>query len=704
MKPIPLFATLAIAAVLSTSSATADTPIADFDAITPEYATRSATAEVIDTDHGQALRVDFGTDYAWPNVGLNGLWDLSESTHVLADLTNASDTTIRVGSKITYKGGGNKNSVGEKINLDPGETATLRIPLTRPAPEGYEFLTELEGMDIMPMGQKRGAAIDPSRVNMIQFFGFKPTRPQTLIVDNVRAVGSYTPPSGLPSPEAFFPYVDKFGQYVHQDWATKIHNDEEMIAQIETERRDLRDNPPPADRDALGAWADGPTLEATGEWRVEQVDGQWWFVSPEGRLFWSLGVDVVQPGGSTRIAPGRDNWFADAPWEDPRFASLVQTKRNERGKMAGEEQKVFEYYSANMTRKFGEDWRQTFADLAHERLPSWGFNTIGVWAKGPVIDDPPMPYTHWVYYMSPRIKVWGPNLPKWFPDVYHEGFAKSMNSYAQRFLRGHADDPNLIGVFIDNELPWGTETTMGELAILAPADTPHAQAFVTYLKDRYGDDIAGLNAAWGTDYASWEAFGESKDIPTGDAVTDDLLGFSEQTMRIYFETCRDVVRTHAPGKLYLGCRFQEVQVNPLVTRVAAEYQDVVSFNVYRETVAEWAPPAEIDKPVLIGEWHFGAPDRGVFGSGLVGVADQDARAAAIRRYVAGAVEHPQLVGAHWFQYIDQPTSGRPLDQENHQIGLVTITDTPHAETIAAFREVGAEMYDRRRRAASGSSE
>jgi len=686
----------------ATPAFAADTLIADFDGTTPEIGTRDASAEVITTDDGdKALKVTLGSDYAWPNVNFNDLWDLSAHTHLLADLTNVSDESIVVVSKVTYKGGGHQKAIGEKMALDPGDTITMRLPIGRPAPKGYEYLEELEGMDVMPTGNKAGKGIDASRVNMIQFFGLKPSRPQTFLVDNIRAVGNYTPPQALPTEEEFFPFIDKFGQYEHQDWPTKIHNDEEMRAQVETERRDLAENPAPADRDALGGWAEGPTLEATGEWRTEQVDGQWWFVTPQGRLFWSLGVTCVQPGGSTRVAPDRDTWFADAPWEDPRFASLVETKTNARGQWAGKEQKVFEYYSANMVRKFGEGWEQTFAELAHDRLPSWGFNTIGLWAKGPSIDDPPMPYVHWVYYMSQRIKVWGPNLPKWFPDVYDPAFKENIHGYAGRMLRGHADDPNLIGVFIDNELPWGGETKMGELAILAPADTPHAQAFVTYLKEQHGEAIGGLNQAWGTDYASWDAFGESKEVPTGEAVNADLLGFSEQTMRIYFETCREVVREHAPGKLYLGCRFQEVQVNPLVTRIAAEYQDVVSFNVYRDAVGAWAPPAEIDKPVIIGEWHFGAPDRGVFGSGLVGVADQQERAEAVKRYVRGAARNPLLVGAHWFQYIDEMTSGRPLDEENHQIGLVSITDTPHAETIEAFREVGAELY--RLRSSGGST-
>lgn len=54
--------------------------------------------------------------------------------------------------------------------------------------------------------------------------------------------------------------------------------------------------------------------------------------------------------------------------------------------------------------------------------------------------------------------------------------------------------------------------------------------------------------------------------------------------------------------------------------------------------------------------------------------------------------HPQFVGTHWFQWQDEPTTGRAWDEENYQIGLVDIADTPYRETVDAVREVGLRMY------------
>jgi len=99
-------------------------------------------------------------------------------------------------------------------------------------------------------------------------------------------------------------------------------------------------------------------------------------------------------------------------------------------------------------------------------------------------------------------------------------------------------------------------------------------------------------------------------------------------------------------------------------------------------------------PIIIGEFHFGALDRGLFHHGLKRAADQQDRADKYAEYVRGAIRNPYIVGTHWFQYQDQATTGRG-DGENYQIGFVDIADTPYPETIAASRDIGRTMYEYR---------
>ena len=92
-----------------------------------------------------------------------------------------------------------------------------------------------------------------------------------------------------------------------------------------------------------------------------------------------------------------------------------------------------------------------------------------------------------------------------------------------------------------------------------------------------------------------------------------------------------------------------------------------------------------------GEFHFGAWDRGLFGSGLINKGSQEGRAAALKKYVESALGNPQIVGVHWHQFSDQPVTGR-FDGEFFQVGWTDVCDRPYPETIGALRELAPRIY------------
>jgi len=119
---------------------------------------------------------------------------------------------------------------------------------------------------------------------------------------------------------------------------------------------------------------------------------------------------------------------------------------------------------------------------------------------------------------------------------------------------------------------------------------------------------------------------------------------------------------------------------------------VYSMNKYR-----WAPPKDfIDRvyaiqnlPILIGEFHFGVPERGL-APGLVQAMNQTERGVAYSYYVEHAAEHPAIIGTHWYQWIDQPVTGR-RDGENYNIGWIDVTDRPYPELVAAAKATHAKL-------------
>lgn len=496
-------------------------------------------------------------------------------------------------------------------------------------------------------------------------------------------------------PGGLFPMIDRFGQYRHRQWPGKTQTLDELRRHREAEQKDLKEHPGPQGWDTYGGWLDGPPLKATGFFRVEKSQGRWWIVDPDGSLFWSHGIDCVHAtSGATPIAD-RMHYFEPFPAAGtPEAQFLGRQNWAPKGYYQRFQDKsfaTFNFTGVNLLRKYGPDWSTAFAQLAHARLFSWGMNTIGNWSDPDVFRLRKTPY---VVNCSPSGRdvrqiegstgYWGK-----FPDVFDAGFRSSLRRALEQERGKSAGDPWCIGFFfVHNELGWGDETSLAVAALASPADQPAKQAFLGDLQSKY-TTVERLNAAWGTAHPSWNALSAASDPPDKQKAGEDLKAFYTRLAEVYFRTCREEIQRVAPNQLYLGCRF--AWVNDRAAQAAAKYCDAMTYNLYKRDIAEFRPPAGIDKPVIVGEFHFGALDRGLFHPGLQKTAGQQERAALYKSYVQGALRNPAIVGTHWFQYGDQATTGRG-DGENYQIGFLDICDTPYPETIAACREVGYSMY------------
>ena len=98
------------------------------------------------------------------------------------------------------------------------------------------------------------------------------------------------------------------------------------------------------------------------------------------------------------------------------------------------------------------------------------------------------------------------------------------------------------------------------------------------------------------------------------------------------------------------------------------------------------------KPVIIGEFHFGALDRGMDATGLRGVTSQAERGVAYRRYMHKAAAHPMCLGAHYFTLYDQAYLGR-FDGENYQIGVLDVCSQPYTEFLDGIIRTHGELYE-----------
>lgn len=641
-----------------------------------------------ETANGIALRIASGHAQPWPGITLvapAGRWDLSAFDYVELDVANVGNNAVTVYCRVDNPGAdGQRHCVTGSETLEPGQRGVLRVKFERiqTAPSDIKLF----GMRGYPFPQTGERGIDPRNVTQLLVFVANPSEPHLFEIDNIRAGGRYESPPQMAASE-FFPFLDRFGQYKHKDWPGKVKSEADLVARREAEEKDLVAHPGPPDWNEYGGWEAGPTLQATGFFRVEKYQDKWWLVDPKGKLFFSHGIDCVNNSNPTPIE-GREHWFEILPPRDREFRHLYSRQRSIHGHYAGRNPMSFDFVPYNLARKYGEKWEENAADITHRRLRSWGLNTIANWSDPRIYLQRRTPYVVAIHFGGKLLEgsegYWGQ-----FRDVFDPSFEQAARTAMAQQKNRSIADPWCIGYFLDNEISWGDEVSLALATLRSPASQTAKQIFLADLKAKY-ETIEALNEKWGTQHTSWEALGESRETPDARKARADLVAFYTKIADRYFKVCRAAVKEIAPNQLYLGCRF--AWVNNRVAAVAAKYCDVVSYNIYQRSAAKFRFPNRADVPLIIGEFHFGALDRGMFHTGLVPVKDQNERARLYKDYVTGVLQHPQFVGCHWFQYRDQATTGRPLDEENYQIGFVDIADTPYPETIAAAREVGYRLY------------
>jgi hypothetical protein len=635
-----------------------------------------------------ALRIRSGHRKKWPGITIKsqeGKWDLSDYRRLAVDVANTGSSKVTVNMRVDNPNSdGSKHCLTKSLSLQPGGSGTLEISVGRSQWKSKHSLKLIRMRGDPDIGPDWAGDFDSSNVVRLLVFVSKPKQKHSFTIDNIRVEGSRAGDAGC----EFFPFIDEYGQYMHKDWPGKIHRKENFEKTKIAEEKDLIANPGGGQWNRYGGWQAGPQLAASGFFRVEKYNNQWWMVDPDGRLFWSHGIDCVNHSNGVTPVSDRLHYFTQLPDADSPMGSFYGSS----SWFWDTSYRTFNFTPANLYRKYGDDWKDIHGDLAHRRLRSWGLNTIGNWSGDSIYLQRKTPYVVSVHFPFPNIEGSEGHWSK-FPDVFSLGFRDALRRRLEKEKGKSAGDKWCIGYFLDNELGWGDELSLALATLKSPAEQEAKKTFLKDLRKKYSS-IKKLNRAWGTNHVSWDALLECREPPDRKKARKDLAAFYTKIAETFFRICGEEVKRIAPDNLYLGCRF--AWVNSRAVQASAKYCDVVSYNFYKKApfIEKFKLPADLDKPVMLGEFHFGALDRGMLHTGLVPVKNQQERARHYKAYIRAALGNAQIVGAHWFQYSDQATTGRG-DGENYQIGFIDVCDTPYQETIAASREVGAHLYKTR---------
>lgn len=592
-----------------------------------------------------------------------------------------------------------KEGIGEKAIIQQGKSAdneSKELPRIVPKigilpqlqTQVIFSLSHLDGQNVFLYKYPRqlkgtvlGSRMEKSAIEKIRLVIEPHSKPEFLPKIRISSLylSEQLPPT---SPKSKQPVMDEFGQWTKKSWKGKVSNLTEMKSNHKQLEEKVQNAKYPSEWSRYGGYK-LLNFGGTGYFRTHYDGKRWWLVDPEGYAFLSSGVDCIGYNASTLIDGNQDlfSWLPDR--EDSVYSECFSPNNKGEGTL-------FNYYMANFIKMYGPKWKETWMGSTRDMLKTYRFNTVANWSNLDFAAKARIPYV----LPLRNFPTAYPLLFRDFPDVFSIEYENKAKEYAQQ-LEPFKNDPYLIGYFLANEPKWA----FGEFNLAYEMFATNQLSITkkrctSFISEKYGNSIDKFNEGWSMSLNKFDdlmnlSFRDESELT--DVALEDLKEFSEIMVRQYIKVVCDAVDAVDQVHLNLGLRYAWISSD--LCYIAGEYFDVFSINGYNFP----GPPETNDifrrsqKPIIIGEFHFGSIDRGLPATGIVGTANQKERAQAYRYYVENGFARPEIVGLHYFQWIDQPVLGRS-DGENYNIGFMDICGSPYQELSEAATLSNERIY------------
>ena len=276
-------------------------------------------------------------------------------------------------------------------------------------------------------------------------------------------------------------------------------------------------------------------------------------------------------------------------------------------------------------------------------------------------------------------------------NVFDPAFVDFCEENAKSVESGK-DNDYLLGRTVGNELPIDVNMLTNYLR-LSPYDPVYHYSYAT---------------AW-----TWLVNFTGKAEPSEEDITEEMLqlfaGFVYD--RLYYVSA-SAIRKYDPNHMVLGSRMLlGFMSQPWVLRFAGLHLDCLTVNWYRE----WDIPVEDLKfisenaniPIMVTEFYTKGMDSGLEntrGAGWV-VKTQAERGLFYQCYTLRLLECKNMVGWHWFQYIDndpspeviyQTVNGQKVWRDQSSIdankGIVNNSHEPYNDIVSSMAEINKNVY------------
>ncbi len=437
------------------------------------------------------------------------------------------------------------------------------------------------------------------------------------------------------------------------------------------------------------------SAEAAGFVRLEQIDGVWWFIDPDGEPFISVGVNHVEPHlwlAPYNQAATLERYGSDLVDENGRFDT-----------------------TSDAARRWIDQQVAVCRDLQ--------FNTFGVHTHSSI--DPAL-YRDRVYYIA-RLNTaplagWrerngeGPR-----PDVFSEDFRRFVEKRVREVTEEHKDSRKLLG-YIYTDIPrWvlgqKDQTDTGESVMIYPwvnailalgQESPGKQRWIELLRQRYGSAVAAAEA-WGHSVSptygiSWNDLERrvdwSQPRDRAEAVAD-MRAFLHLIADRWYRLPRELLHEHDPNHLVFGDKQMINLKHRWVVESLKQHVDAICVQTY----GRWATDgptmkqlhAATGRPIFNGDGCFAFAQPEQVGLGVKGLRTGARSVAEVAEFYAetleGMMAEPYILGWHHCGYLQQWDAAERGDSPMNENEFLDPFEKPWTEWTSVIREVNAKAEE-----------
>ncbi len=377
-----------------------------------------------------------------------------------------------------------------------------------------------------------------------------------------------------------------------------------------------------------GSRTDYPKQTATGRFRTAKIDGRWWIIDPEGCIHFNRSVTSLRKGTSTRNSQSwKGRFVSDADW--------IATTQNELAGIGFHGTGAFCTNTYSLIQKHNSSYPDSPLTLA----PSFGFlsqfkSQVGGYPDGNSANEAGL--------------------------VFYDGWEAFCRNYVKSGdVKQYLNDPNVLGIFSDNEIDFSSGASDNEKSYLlfrllniSDANNPARKAAEEWCRNVLGKNPDNHSKIYYADNSKFAGYVAEK----------------------YYSAVKAALTAADPGMMYLGTRLHGTpKYLQHVVEAAGKYCDIVSINYY----GQWSPELETrvkdwgdwaQKPFIVSEFYTkGIEDSDLDNTSGAGfsVPTQAERAYAYQHFTLSLLEAPNCVGWHWFKYQDDDgtdNSGKPANK------------------------------------------